>query len=46
MGKIENCVNCGQCMTKCPYELKIPQLLRKNYEDYKRILAGEIKVTS
>ena len=46
MGRIENCVNCGQCMTKCPYELKIPQLLRKNYGDYKRILAGEIKVTS
>ncbi len=45
MAKIENCVNCGQCMAKCPYELKIPQLLRKNYEDYKRIIAGEIKVT-
>lgn len=44
MKKIENCVNCGQCMTKCPYELKIPQLLKKNYEDYKKILAGEINV--
>ena len=43
MKKIDNCVNCGLCMTRCPYELKIPQLLKKNYEDYKKILAGEVK---
>ncbi|MCQ2537914.1 MAG: aldo/keto reductase [Lachnospiraceae bacterium] len=34
MKKIENCVECGVCMTRCPYELQIPALLRKNYEDY------------
>lgn len=44
MKKIENCLNCGQCMKKCPYELNTPELLKKNYEDYKRVLAGEVKV--
>ncbi len=44
MKKIEDCLNCGQCMKKCPYELNTPELLRKNYEDYKKILAGEITV--
>lgn len=44
MKKIENCIHCNQCMKKCPYELNTPELLKKNYEDYKKILAGEVKV--
>lgn len=44
MKKIEGCLECGQCMGKCPYELNTPQLLKKNYEDYKKVLAGEVKV--
>lgn len=44
MAKIENCLNCGKCKTKCPYELNTPELLRKNLEDYKRVLAGEVSV--
>lgn len=44
MRKIESCISCGVCKTKCPYELDTPALLRKNYEDYKRVLAGEVKV--
>ena len=36
--KIENCLECGQCMKKCPYELNTPELLKKNYEDYKKFL--------
>ncbi len=44
MAKIENCLNCGQCKAKCPYELDTPELLRKNLEDYKRVLAGEVTV--
>lgn len=44
MKKIESCLECGQCRKKCPYELDTPRLLKKNYEDYKRILAGEITV--
>ena len=38
MKKIENCLHCGQCMKKCPYGLNTPELLAKNYEDYKTFL--------
>ena len=44
MKKIEQCLHCNQCKSKCPYELDTPQLLAKNYEDYKKVLAGEITV--
>ena len=44
MGKIEECIDCGLCKSKCPYGLDTPNLLRKNLEDYKRILAGEVKL--
>ena len=45
MAKIETCVDCRQCVSKCPYELDIPNLLRKNLEDYRSVLAGKTKVT-
>ena len=44
MKKIEGCLHCGKCMEKCPYSLNTPELLEKNYEDYKKVLAGEVKV--
>ena len=44
MDKIDQCVDCGLCMTRCPYELNIPQLLRKNLADYREILAGRRSV--
>ncbi len=44
MMKIENCVECGECKTRCPYELDIPTLLRKNLADYKDVLAGKVQV--
>lgn len=34
MRKIEECMECGQCKEKCPYGLDIPDLLKRNYEDY------------
>lgn len=43
MKKIEDCMHCGKCKSKCPYELDTPALLEKNYEDYKRILSGEVR---
>ena len=45
MMKIENCVNCGACLKRCPYELNIPVLLRKNLADYKEIVAGKVSIT-
>lgn len=44
MKKIEDCLHCGKCMEKCPYGLNTPELLERNYEDYKKVLAGERKV--
>lgn len=44
MKKIEDCLHCGKCKSKCPYGLDTPALLEKNYEDYKRVLAGEASV--
>lgn len=41
MKKIEDCLHCGKCRTKCPFELDTPALLEKNYKDYKEILAGK-----
>ena len=38
MKKIEDCINCGKCKSKCPYGLDTPTLLKKNYEDYKTFL--------
>ena len=45
MAKIEDCIGCYQCQRKCPYELDTPELLRKNLQDYKRVLAGEVSVS-
>lgn len=44
MAKVRDCTECGICMTRCPYGLDIPNLLKRNYEDYQRVLAGEVRV--
>jgi len=44
MLKIEKCIDCGACRSRCPYGLDIPSLLRKNLADYKEILAGKVSV--
>ncbi len=44
MMKIENCIHCNQCKSKCPYGLDTPALLQKNLEDYKNVLAGKVSV--
>jgi len=41
MKKIEDCKHCESCKKKCPYGLDTPELLKRNYEDYKEILAGK-----
>lgn len=34
-----DCIECRACEERCPYSLPIPELLKKNYEDYKEMLA-------
>lgn len=41
MQKIENCIDCGQCASKCPYNLDPPKLLRQHLQDYKNVLEGK-----
>ena len=38
MARIDNCVRCNHCADHCPYGLNTPELLRRNYEDYKTFL--------
>lgn len=35
MEKIENCTNCRQCVSHCPYSLDTPRLLRENLRWYR-----------
>ncbi len=42
MRKIEDCLHCNKCRSKCPYHLNTPELLQKNLKDYKEILAGKV----
>ena len=44
MKKVEDCVGCGRCAAKCPYSLDTPELLKRNYEDYQKVLSGEITI--
>ncbi len=41
MKKIETCLECGKCKSKCPYGLDTPALLKRNYADYLKVLSGE-----
>ena len=42
MQKIEDCLRCNSCVSKCPYGLDTPELLKRNYEDYRTFIqAGD-----
>ena len=38
MAKVEDCINCGACSKRCPYDLNTPELVKKMYEDFKRFI--------
>ena len=44
MRKIEGCMHCGKCASRCPYGLDTPALLEKNWRDYQAVLAGQVSV--
>ena len=33
----DNCIECGECLTKCPYQLPIPELIREAAAYYRTI---------
>lgn len=35
METVDNCIECGECIEKCPYDLEIPELLKENLVLYK-----------
>lgn len=41
MKRIEGCLHCGRCSSRCPYGLDTPALLERNYRDYCEILDGK-----
>lgn len=40
MNQIDECVNCGACLAKCPYQLNTPALLREMRDDYNEFYAA------
>ena len=38
MMKIEDCIECHQCIAKCPYGIDIPNTLKENLADYKTFI--------
>jgi predicted aldo/keto reductase-like oxidoreductase len=34
MEKARNCTECGDCLPRCPYQLPIPELIKKNLAWY------------
>lgn len=39
MVRIDNCIGCGACKSRCPYQLDCPSLLRENYTYFKEFVA-------
>lgn len=35
MEQVEQCVECGACVSRCPYHLDIPNLLKRNLADFR-----------
>jgi uncharacterized protein len=36
----EQCVECGECVERCPYDLPIPEMLKENVETFRKFLAS------
>ena len=37
---IDNCINCGDCLPRCPYHLPIPDVLQEQAAIYQRVMDG------
>jgi uncharacterized protein len=41
IAKARECVECGDCLARCPYQLAIPELIKKNLAWYDAFKAGK-----
>jgi len=41
VASVEGCIECGECVEKCPYHLPVPDLLRENVETFKKFMADQ-----
>jgi predicted aldo/keto reductase-like oxidoreductase len=41
VNRVNDCTHCNHCLDHCPYGLQVPDLLRRNYEDYQTFLKSE-----
>ena len=39
MKLIDKCKHCNTCASRCPYQLNTPELLERNYADFKEFWA-------
>ncbi|MFW6146311.1 MAG: aldo/keto reductase [Planctomycetota bacterium] len=39
MARIDDCIDCGQCAERCPYDLDTPALLKSMLADYRQFVA-------
>jgi predicted aldo/keto reductase-like oxidoreductase len=38
VASVEKCVDCGECVEKCPYRLPVPDMLKENAEIFRKFL--------
>ena len=41
MASVEGCVECGECIEKCPYHINIPEALQFNLNLFKELVKGK-----
>ncbi len=41
MARVDDCIGCRACASRCPYGLDTPNLLKRNRKDYLEVLAGK-----